>query len=454
MSNDTICALATAAGGALGILRVSGPDAISLTDSIFRSKVKPLAKAATSTIHYGHIVDAADNIVDEVLVSFFKAPHSYTGENSVEIACHGSRYILSKVLELLIAAGCRQAGPGEFTQRAFLNGKMDLAEAEAVADLVASTNQATHRMAMSQLRGNFSSELAQLREQLLHITSLLELELDFSDQDVNFADRKELLDLAQKINRNISALAHSFRAGKAIKQGVPVAIIGQTNVGKSTLLNRLLQDDKAIVSNIHGTTRDIIEDTTEIHDVTFRFIDTAGIRPTKDEIERLGIERSFKALDNASIVLWLIDRQPDTADIAQLKKHIKSQKLLVVLNKIDQAQPEIDLSDLNMDVVFEQISAKQGTNIDKLQEQIFKAADIPEIKENDVIITSARHYEALVRAGESIRRVIQGLQQNLSGDLLSEDLRLCIAQLGDIVGGTISPEETLQTIFSKFCIGK
>ena len=318
MSNDTICALATAPGGALGIIRVSGPDAFVAVSSLCSVRCNAVA---ANTIHYTHLVeyDAASqhqNIIDEAMVSVFKAPHSYTGEDSVEISCHGSRYILNKVLELLIQHGCRMAEPGEFTQRAFLNGKMDLSQAEAVADLIASTNKATHDIAMSQLRGHFSSQLAQLREQLLKLTSLLELELDFSDhEDLEFADRTELSSIANKIDKHITQLAHSFEIGNALKQGIPVAIVGKTNVGKSTLLNRLLKDDRAIVSDIHGTTRDTIEDTMDIQGVTFRFIDTAGIRQTTDQVEQIGIERTFQAIQKARIVLWLIDQQPSTKEI-------------------------------------------------------------------------------------------------------------------------------------------
>ena len=311
MSVDTICALATATGGAIGIIRISGPKSLEILSHVF---TKDISNAQPNTIHYGNIKDV-NEVVDEVLVSVFRAPRSYTGEDSVEISCHGSRYILNKVLALLIANGCRQAGPGEFTQRAYLNGKMDLSQAEAVADLIASTNQATHQIAMSQLRGHFSSKLAQLREQLLKLTSLLELELDFSDhEDLEFADRSELLELAKTIDNHINRLAYSFQTGQALKQGIPVAIVGKTNVGKSTLLNRLLKDDRAIVSDVHGTTRDTIEDTIDINGITFRFIDTAGIRQTQDEVEQIGITPTYAAIDKASIVLWIIDTEPSNEE--------------------------------------------------------------------------------------------------------------------------------------------
>ncbi|HRN15660.1 MAG TPA: tRNA uridine-5-carboxymethylaminomethyl(34) synthesis GTPase MnmE [Xylanibacter oryzae] len=441
----TICALATAPGGAIGIIRVSGADAITITDKIFS---KSLSAAKSQTVHYGEIKDADGNTIDDVLVSVFRAPHSYTGEDSTEISCHGSRYILSKVLELLILNGCRQAMPGEYTQRAFLNGKMDLSQAEAVADLIAASNQATHKIAMSQLRGNFSNELAELRNQLLKITSMLELELDFSDQDVNFADRNQLLILANQIDNRITTLTHSFETGKALKEGIPVAIIGKTSVGKSTLLNRLLGEDKAIVSNIHGTTRDVIEDTTQINGVTFRFIDTAGLRHTDDEIEQLGIERTYRKLDEATIILWLIDSVPTREEKEEIKSKTADKKLIIVENKIDKEQP----SGLYPDSI--KISAKFGTNIDTLESAIYKASDIPEINANDVIVTNARHYDALKRSHESISRVIEGLNIGLSGDLLSEDLRDCIHILAEIVGGEVTTDEVLGNIFSHFCIGK
>src|SRR5574344_30178 len=450
--NETICALATATGGAIGIIRVSGADAITITDKIFS---KSIADARPQTVHYGEIKDSEGNTIDDVLISVFRAPHSYTGEDSTEISCHCSRYIISKILELLIQNGCRQAQPGEYTQRAFLNGKMDLSQAEAVADLIAASNKATHQIALGQLRGNFSNELAQLRSQLLKITSMLELELDFSDQDVNFADRGQLLNLARQIDERITTLAHSFETGKALKEGIPVAIIGKTNVGKSTLLNRLLHEDKAIVSSIHGTTRDVIEDTTQINGVTFRFIDTAGLRHTDDEIERLGIERTYKKLDEAAIVLWLIDSVPSAEEIEEINAKTTGKKLIIVENKIDKEQKEATAAPSSPSLPHtNKISAKFGTNIDTLENAIYTASDIPEIKANDVIITNARHYDALLRSHDSISRVIEGLNANLSGDLLSEDLRDCIHILAEIVGGEVTTDEVLGNIFSHFCIGK
>lgn len=455
MNNDTICALATPAGGAIAVIRISGPQALEILSHIYRPNSSRKSQFLANTIHYGTIQNTTGDIIDDVLVSIFRAPHSYTGEDSVEISCHGSRYIISKVLELLILNGCRQALPGEYTQRAYLNGKMDLSQAEAVADLIASTNAATHKMAMSQLRGNFSSELGILREQLLKMTSLLELELDFSDhEDLEFADRSELLELAKNIDNKIVRLSQSFEMGNAIKQGVPVAIIGKTNVGKSTLLNRLLHDDKAIVSSIHGTTRDVIEDTTIINGITFRFIDTAGIRNTTDEIERLGIERTYQKLSEAVIVLWVIDEIPDESEIKEIIKQTAGKSLIIIQNKIDKF-PIVSNSVADYKHSVLAISAKYGQGIEALEDAIFKAANIPEISENDVIITSARHYEALTLAHETFLRVIDSLENNLSGDLIAEDLRLVLSQLSEITGkGIITPNEVLGNIFKNFCVGK
>ena len=462
--NDAICALATAPGGALGIIRVSGPNAFAIVSAV--SSVSCDAVAA-NTIHYGHIVECGavsqhQNTIDEVLVSVFRAPHSYTGEDSVEISCHGSRYILNKVLELLCQHGCRMARPGEFTQRAYLNGKMDLSQAEAVADLITSTNKATHQLAMSQLRGGITTELSRLREQLLKLTSLLELELDFSDhEDLEFADRTELSMLANKIDKHITILARSFEMGNALKQGVPVAIVGKTNVGKSTLLNRLLKDDRAIVSDVHGTTRDTIEDTIDIQGVTFRFIDTAGIRQTTDQVEQIGIERTFQAIKKARIVLWIIDEQPSEEEINELKKQTENKQLIIVKNKIDKTDNN-GCNLLNCPVVS--ISAKFGTGIEALEQAIFEAADVPSLTEDAVIVTNARHYDALVRAHAHLQRVIDGLSAgdsslsalhpSLPPDLLSEDLRQVLDTLAEITGGQITPNEVLENIFTKFCVGK
>lgn len=467
---ECICALATPAGGAIGIIRLSGSDAITLTDKIFQSaNGKSLEEAKPYTLHYGEIKDKDGNTIDDVLVSVFRAPHSYTGENSTEISCHGSRYILQQVLHRFTEVGCRQAEPGEYTRRAYLNGKMDLSQAEAVADLIASTNKATHKMALSQLKGHFSNELSLLREKLLKMTSLLELELDFSDhEELEFADRSELQALAEEINRKITTLAHSFETGNALKQGVAVAIVGKTNVGKSTLLNRLLHEEKAIVSDIHGTTRDVIEDTTLIDGITFRFIDTAGIRKTDDVVENIGIERTFQKMEEAKIVIWLLDEQPSASEIEEMKLKNQGKKLLVVFNKMDKLEndklafdkfthscgsesSEAESSEAESPLF---ISARTGENVSSLEQALVKAADIPEITENDVIITSARHYEALLRAHDSLSRVLESMEMGMSGDIIAEDLKMVLEELGEITGGQISSQETLNNIFKHFCIGK
>lgn len=459
---DTICAIATAQGGAIGVVRVSGKSAIEIVNSIFKpSKGDDLLSRKAYNVIFGVITDGED-IVDEVLVTLFRAPHSYTGENSVEISCHGSSYILQRVMQLLLKGGCRLAGPGEFTQRAFLNGKMDLSQAEAVADLIASTSEATHKMAMNQMRGGFSRELAILRDKLLHITSLMELELDFSDhEELEFADRSELETLAENIEATISKLCKSFTLGNAIKNGVPVAIIGETNAGKSTLLNALLNEEKAIVSDIHGTTRDVIEDTININGVTFRFIDTAGIRDTQDEIESIGIERTYKKIEQASIVLWLLDASTALMQWGMLADNIlpkcEGKKLIVVLNKMDMLPEghaellEKALFDIEYDHIF--ISAKNGENIDALQSKLLDIATLPELSSNDVIVSNVRHYEALSLALESIQRVKNGLAMQLPGDLISQDLRECIYHLSDIVG-EVTTDQVLGNIFKNFCIGK
>ena len=460
---ECICALATPAGGAIGIIRLSGSNAISLTDKIFQSaNGKSLEEAKPYTLHYGEIKDKDGNTIDDVLVSVFRAPHSYTGENSTEISCHGSRYILQQVLHRFTEVGCRQAEPGEYTRRAYLNGKMDLSQAEAVADLIASTNKATHKMALSQLKGHFSNELSLLREKLLKMTSLLELELDFSDhEELEFADRSELQALAEEINHKITTLAHSFETGNALKQGVAVAIVGKTNVGKSTLLNRLLHEEKAIVSDIHGTTRDVIEDTTLIDGITFRFIDTAGIRKTDDVVENIGIERTFQKMEEAKIVIWLLDDQPSASEIEEMKQKNQGKKLLVVFNKMDKMEGEkLDKFTHSCEADSTEpesplfISARTGENISSLEQALVKAADIPEITENDVIITSARHYDALLRAQASLSRVLESMEMGMSGDIIAEDLKMVLEELGEITGGQISSQETLNNIFKHFCIGK
>lgn len=462
---DTICAIATAQGGAIGIIRVSGPDAITYTDNIFTPAGKtslPLSERDAYTLHFGHIYNEKKEIVDEVLVSLFRAPHSYTGENSIEISCHGSSYILQQVMQLLIRQGCRVANPGEFTQRAFLNGKMDLSQAEAVADLIASSSAATHRMAMNQMRGGFSRELSTLREQLLHLTSLMELELDFSDhEELEFADRSELEHIAGKIESVINGLVHSFNLGNAIKNGIPVAIVGETNAGKSTLLNTLLNEEKAIVSDIHGTTRDVIEDTVNINGITFRFIDTAGIRDTHDTIESMGIARSFHKLEQAEIVLWVIDGTDADMQYEKLSSRIlpycEDKKLIILFNKADKSIDGVSsplLSKIPSDIQRFSISAKEKEGISKLQQLLVDTVSLPDIHTNDIIITNIRHYEALSRALEDIHRVQNGLDSGLSGDFISQDLRECLFHLAEIVGGEITTDEVLGNIFKNFCIGK
>ena len=477
---ECICALATPAGGAIGVIRLSGDNAIEIAGKIFApANGKPLTDANPNTIHYGEVKDKDGNTIDDVLVSVFKAPHSYTGENSVEISCHGSRYILQQVLQRLIEVGCRQAEPGEYTRRAFMNGKMDLSQAEAVADLIASTNKATHKMALSQLKGHFSSELGHLREQLLKMTSLLELELDFSDhEELEFADRSELKDLAKQIEERISTLAHSFETGTALKQGIPVAIVGPTNVGKSTLLNRLLHEDKAIVSDVHGTTRDVIEDTMEINGITFRFIDTAGIRKTDDVVENIGIERTHEMVQKAKIVILVLDETVDQEAFNALLEEVKQcEDVILAFNKVDDPKEcNQEFSEETKECVMVhnlairmktmmtgetikhlrilRISAKEGHCIDELEDTLVKMAAIPEFSENDVIVTSARHYEALVRAQVAIERVLECMDMDMSGDLIAEDLKVVLEELGEITGGQISSQETLNNIFKHFCIGK
>lgn len=462
---STICAPATSTGGAIAIIRISGKDTQNILNKVFS---KDLTSSPSHTAHFGQVMDkATEEVIDDVLVTIFRAPHSYTGEDCAEISCHASRYIVQQICSLLIKEGCAPAAPGEFTKRAFLNGKMDLSQAEAVADLIASENRASHDIALNQLKGHFSNELAELRKQLLKLTSLLELELDFSDhEELEFADRTELKALANTIDKRIQQLAHSFETGQAIKNGIPVAIVGKTNVGKSTLLNRIIHEDKAIVSNIHGTTRDVIEDTTVINGISFRFIDTAGIRNTTDEVERLGIERTYKKLQEARIILWVIDNTPSESDLESIRNVSAGKRIIIVCNKIDKTNITLSPSIFTPNQVQKaeqcnttiipiiRISAKQGTNISNLESAIYTAADIPSIQEGDVIITNSRHYNALCQAHSNLQRVKEAFATNLSGDLIAEDLRSVLSDLAEITGGKISSQETLNSIFSEFCIGK
>jgi len=455
-NNDTICAIATATGGAIGIIRISGNDAISIVSNILAVKGKPLKERSANTVTFGRVTDKQGEVVDEVLVSLFRTPHSYTGEDSVEISCHGSSFILQKVVQLLIENGCRQAGRGEFTQRAFFNGKMDLSQAEAVADLIASSSAATHRMAMSQMRGDFSRRLSVLREKLLKLTSLMELELDFSDhEELEFADRSELKALTDEIESEVSRLASSFSLGNALKNGVPVAIVGETNAGKSTLLNALVGEERAIVSDIHGTTRDVIEDTINIDGILFRFIDTAGIRETHDQIETLGIERTFAKIKEAQIVLWLIDATQAEEQYNTLAPKIlplcEGKTLLVLFNKMDILKDPNVLNDFKVPnghktLTIIHLSAKDKKQVEALAHRLVSSFKTEATSVISPLPTGG--------GGGGVHRVQDGLASELPTDLVAQDLRDCLAALAEITGGEITTEETLQTIFSRFCVGK
>lgn len=472
-NHDTICAIATAPGGAIGIVRVSGADAISIADRIFApvgASASPLANRKPYTVAFGCIKGSGGEIIDEVLVSVFRAPHSYTGEDSVEISCHGSVYILQQVMQQLIANGCRAAGPGEYTQRAFLNGKMDLSQAEAVADLISASTTAQHDIAMKQMRGGVSSELAKLREKLLHLTTLLELEIDFSDhEELEFANRDELCAISADTAAAIERLLRSFSTGQTIKNGVPVAIVGATNAGKSSLLNCLVGEERAIVSDIHGTTRDVIEDTMVIDGIVFRFIDTAGLRQTDDTIEQLGIERSYKEIEKASIVLYVIDStlpQDQTAGaVERIKPLCRGKRLIVIYNKADIAKPQTDVhktaavaaeehdSSLSQKIKSIVLSAKTGEGIGNLRQLLSSYAGVDN-SNRDVVVSNVRHYEALSCALSAINRVSEGLSSSLSSDLISQDLRTCLFHLAEITGGEITTPEVLENVFKHFCIGK
>lgn len=456
--SDTICAIATAPGiGAIAVIRLSGEEAITICNKVFFGK--DLTTVESHTAHFGTIRDE-DKIVDEVLVTVFKGKKSFTGEDSVEISTHGSPYIQQQVLQLLLKSGAKAAGPGEFTLRAFLNGKMDLSQAEAVADVIAANSESSHELAMSQMRGGFSNEIQKLRNELIHFASLIELELDFGEEDVEFADRDDLKELVLKLNKALTLLINSFDYGNVIKTGVPVAIVGEPNVGKSTLLNALLNEERAIVSDIAGTTRDTIEDEIVINGISYRFIDTAGIRETTDEIEGLGIKKSFEKIDSASIVLLLVDassisKEQLTTDINKIKDRIegKNKRLIVVANKIDKS----DLT--TIEAKFEGIenviftSAKELQNIEKIKDQLYAFVKNGALQNTDVIVTNARHFEALSKANESLIKVLEGLDINITGDFLAMDIRQALHQLGEITG-EITTDDLLDNIFSKFCIGK
>lgn len=459
LQDDTIVAISTPHGvGGIAVIRVSGKDAVLFVSRCWHGK--PIEEMKSHTAHFGRITDASGEVLDEVVLTVFKAPHSFTGEDVIEIACHGSLWIQQQIVNVLIDCGCRAASGGEFTRRAFANGKLDLSQAEAVADIIASSSRASHRVAMNQMRGVFSQRIGELRQQLLQFVSLIELELDFSEEDVTFADREKLLSLANQIHGVIKRLAESYATGNVIKNGLPVAIVGQTNAGKSTILNALLHDDKALVSDIQGTTRDVIEDTIVIGGITFRFIDTAGIRHSSDTIEAMGIERTFRKLDQAQIVLWVIDGTENPQDVAQfmadnIEPHCHGKQLMAVINKADVASADniAAITKAIGQLKHVVISAKREADIVMLQQQVTEAAAIPQIDDNAVVVTNARHYEALVRADEALARSIAGLKSGLSGDLVSQDIRECLHYLGEITG-EISNNEILGEIFSHFCIGK
>ncbi len=446
--HDTILAPATATGGALAVIRISGDDAFAVCDRVFRGR-SPLAEAQGYTVHYGRIVDG-DRTIDDVLATVFRAPHSYTGENSVELSCHGSAYIVSEILRLLFAAGGRMATPGEFTLRAYFAGKLDLSQAEAVADLIASSSRAAHALASNQMRGGYSAALDSLRDRLLHLTSLLELELDFSEEDVEFADRQELQRIMQDIDQHLNQLINTFALGNALKEGIPVAIVGAPNAGKSTLLNRLLNEERAIVSEIAGTTRDVIEESVCIEGIRFRFIDTAGIRTTDDRLERMGIERTLQRIARARIVIRLLDMAHFTGSVPAPEFELPERcSLLTVVNKID-LQPDISLP---QGVIG--LSARDGAGLDTLRQALLQSTGAEELDQNDIVVSNSRHFEALSIARSALQRALNGLHEGLPADLLSEEIRQVIRHIGEITGrGVILSDEILGTIFSKFCIGK
>ena len=464
---DTIVALASPSGaGAIAVIRISGKEALTIAAAVFQSvNGKEITKQRTHTLHLGHIVDD-HKVIDQVLLSIFKGPNSYTGENTIEISCHGSTYIQQQIIQLLLRKGCRMANPGEFTLRSFLNGKMDLSQAEAVADLISSDNEASHQIAMQQMRGGFSNEIAKLREELLNFASLIELELDFAEEDVAFADRTQFQELLNRIEFVLKRLIDSFAIGNVIKNGIPVAIVGEPNVGKSTLLNALLNEERAIVSEIAGTTRDTIEDELVIGGIGFRFIDTAGIRETVDVVESIGIKKTFEKIEQAQVVLFIIDSLQLIIDnenkvkieIEKIKNKFPQKPLIVVINKIDSLNPtQKELLSTKLSIInyplFIEISAKEKQGIEELKNQLLSFVNTGALRNNDTIVTNTRHYDSLLKALEEIQKVNHGIQTDLPSDLMAIDIREALYHFG-MITGQVTNDELLGNIFANFCIGK